>query len=237
VDTTHESSVMFNLRQLMHMQEERVAEEMQRTLERRLAEERARLRAAAEQAERVSLEDEARQRARLEREAVLLRVQLEAAAAERARKADTERAHAQALAAVQAEYRARSARLLRRAGPFVSVCLMLAAAGTYWALERGHAAEDLARGAARTVAEQTRALSDLHAQLTQLSAESQRAPNGLAVQPSPALQPSTPTKSIRLPRTPPASRPLKPRQPTSAVADDELGLDSPDPIEGLSSHG
>jgi hypothetical protein len=136
LDTTHESSVMFNLRQLMRLEEECVADEERAIREERAAHEQASLmkqqRAAAEMAERARLEEAERERVRVERDAALLRVQLEAAAAERAHEAQLERAHADKLADVHADYHARSARSLHCTVPMVMMCMALAAAGAWW---------------------------------------------------------------------------------------------------------
>ena len=88
-DTTSESSVAFNLRQLLQLEDERIAHE--RLAVRAAHEARERARSECERAEREAAAQRAREsaeearRAADEREAALLRVRLEAAARERAR--------------------------------------------------------------------------------------------------------------------------------------------------------
>src|SRR5262245_41089671 len=97
VDTTQESSVMFNLRELVRLEEDRIAREQREVQFARDAVQRARdeqERAAREAAELESKRAaEAAQRAQIERDAALLRVKLEADAAERSREQHVEQAH------------------------------------------------------------------------------------------------------------------------------------------------
>jgi len=237
--STQESSVLFNLRQLMQLQDERVAAEEHAMREQRAAQ------AEAQQREREARAERERQ-AQLEREAALLRLQLEAAAAQRARDAEQERAHALQLEAAAAQ-RARDtdqerahalqlARLPSRTGRLPQHAALLLSAlscvGALW-LADAHAGA-AAQQAQAAAAEQARELEAVRRQVKQLLAAAQPA----AVHVSPA-----PTQAQAARSTPPVARIKpgpqrvrgKPKPPHEGSQQGELDVDleSKDPLQGL----
>lgn len=232
-----DSSVLFNLRQLMKLEEERVAGEADAL---RLAREAADAEAQAvvEAAEcRAQSEREALQRATVEREAALLRVQLEAAAAERAREQRLNEAHARELASLQADAARRRAGALRRVGVVFAVAAALAGAGQWVALERTDRARGAAQAALTLTAAQARELADLRARLSSAQAEAAQWA-ATREQPTAATAPQVPQRVDRAPRLVAVERTPVERHSTrvhtkQAAPDLDLNEDDRDPIEGL----
>lgn len=226
LDTTQENSVMFNLRQIMQLQDDRVAQEERAARERRANEERAREHAAeqarAAETARALQEREAAERAATARETALLRLQLEAAAAQRAeddRLSQTQRE----LAAVLSQRQALTVRQGRRSLLWAVVGSTLAGVGVWWMAESQAAMS--AQQAAALSAWQAREVADLRARVSQLSAA--------AREPRPTPQP-TPVL-MRAPEAVVKTRRhtiIKPK-PTPTEPDIDVDGDDLDPLIGL----
>lgn len=231
---TDESSVMFNLRELLRLQGEREAEEVRAEQAVREAEAQAQLLAArrvqeaeaerVEQARRALAAEAERaqrmeQRAQTEREAALLRVQLEAAASERARESALARDVEQAAARVASQWRRRTLTLL--------AAVALCAAGVSWTMQQQLAATSGTKQALET---QLRENASLRAKLQQTALIEQQ-PTRAPTTPQPTAAAPKPT---RTPATSRAKTKLKPLRTSHATTQEpELGSDTSDPIEGL----
>ncbi len=252
-----DSSVMFNLNELMQLEHERVAAERAAVREAELEQVRARERAAVEaraEREREAEADRARERAEQERqatleaehEAAMLRTRLELEMHERAAQREAMRLHEQALRRVDAE--ARGAGASRALGVLFVLTLALGAGGYFGllapALEQSRAAERDVRAhldaQAADLARMRTALQDAdaetraaHAALGRLATrESER--EGVA---KPAVEPSRTAKADRGRHGGRRSGPTAARaEPRKAPEKDPLGdlnLGSSDPIEGV----
>lgn len=224
-----ESSVIFNLRQLMQLEQERVAREEEQAQQLRTREQ-ARLereqRAAAER--QALLEHSSAQRVADPR-AELLRAQLEASIAERTRERRLNSDRAREIAQLHAANARDRVRLLKRAGLVLVLSSALAGAGQWIALQRTAEARAAAQMASGLVVAQTRELAGLRARL--MNAHIEAVPTQPdAVSPA-AAEPTRATNSARrVPRV--RATPAKARA-SKLVPDLDLDADDLDPINGL----
>jgi colicin import membrane protein len=238
---SNESSVLFNLRQLMELEEARVQSEAEAARAAELASRereaaaRARTEREAAQAERARIEELRRveldaRRIEQEREAALLRVRLEAEA--------RERAEFSRLALERDQLALQQARVSQRAGRpgAVTIALMAVAAAVIGAaaIYAANARTQLLATADRDrppvsvslFAHQARELAALRNQIAAMTA-----PRPAEVQPAPASKPpSTATPKPR-PAKHLASTSLKPSKHQQGSID--IDLDSDDPIGEL----
>jgi colicin import membrane protein len=225
LDTTHESSVVFNLRQLMQLEADRVAreEEAAQAECERIAQ--AEHEAAARQQRLLA---EAAERAQDVREAARLRVRLEAQAAECAQDERLRRQHADALQRVQVQAQRARVRLTRSCiGAGLLLCSLVV---VNWrdAAQRVVDAETRARSSLVAASERARELAELRARLEHGPVA--RNPVGTSVV-------APPTATARPPhvvaaRPPRALRPV--RKPSrSAETLPFVESDDDDPIAGI----
>jgi colicin import membrane protein len=170
LDTSNESSVVFNLRQLMQLEEERVVHE--RLAAQAMREASTHARVEREQRERQAAEQEVRHAAReaerlaTEREAALLRVRLEAAAMEREQRERLAEQHARELARLSgAGHRVRAWLF-----GLSLLCLVITAGAISLADRRIADARERARVAASAADARAREVGALRARLASASA-------------------------------------------------------------------
>jgi len=216
---------MFNLRQLMRLQDERVEQEQRAARAQREAEALAAQRERDAETQRAHLAARAAARADVEREAALLRVQLEAAAAQRAREGDVAQVHANELARIADELTRRAARSGTRKLLVTTLTLASACAAALWLVDAR--SEASLREAPAAVILQAQQLDALQMQLRALSAMPEPP---ATLQPPSTLQPPAEAQAAA-PRPKPAHKPTKQRKPQTHEVG--LGEDSTDPIEGL----
>lgn len=230
---------MFNLRQLMLLEEERSSEEQRIAREQHAAKvqarlHRLRLRRAAE-AQRARESAEAAERARIERDVALRRVELEVAAVQSERTAQVKQEHARAFARLEAEDRLRSVRQRRRGALLVAFCSVLMGVALSWAVRRSAEADASLQQARASAAQQAHELDKLRARVSELaSAGHQTEPP--SQQPSAAAQPPSAATASARPRAKLRRRPVRTEHPRRQTEEtNDLGLDngSLDPIEGL----
>ena len=231
-----ESSVLFNLRDLMRLEAERVAAEeaAARAAAGRAEQARAeRERAAREAAQRAAHEAHARElEARatedaraLQREAALLRIRSEVAARERAESQRLELEHEHALQMLQRD--ARRSRLTQSLWALIVAIAVGGAAGYTFIVQPSlRAARDAAAAQAQKVQTLQLALSEL--------GSARAIPPAIEVAASPVPEPAAASAAqagpTRAKKAPKLARKPKP----DATADDDLILgDGNDPLDGL----
>jgi hypothetical protein len=234
--TSCESSVIFNLRQLMELEQEREAAERvahaqaerERSVRERAEAERVQqLMAAEAEREREQAAAEA-ERIRIAREAALLRVQLDAEAAERARRDPRAELHARELAELIATSRRRQIRVVMCAFAALSLCGALVLGEVQRVQQRASDADSRQRAALALASARERELAELHTQIERIAAPSTA---GTQVMQS-APKPASPTREPRLQNHPHHVDTKPPaHDPTSLLP--ELDLNSDDPLEGL----
>jgi hypothetical protein len=235
---------MCNLRQLMQLQDERIANEERAVRERRAAEARALAQVAEQQraaeAELALQVREAAERVETERQTALLRVQLQAAASQRAgdgqlqqaqRARDGQLQQAQReLAGVLSQSEMLTARLRRRSALWAVVGATLAGAAVWW-MAQTQAAEG-SRQAAALSGLQAREVGELRARLSQLTQLT-----AAVREPAPSVQPLAVVSSSRKPllKTQPQrlKRHKQPATEESSLQLLDLGEDDADPLLGL----
>jgi len=247
-----ESSVMFNLAEIMQLEDERV--DAEHAAERaRLAElERLRVEAAAQAQQERQREVDAHERQqqqvredelqrRADHEATLLRTRLEVERNERLERERLALEHARALAAVPSAPRSRIALVASMAAGAVAVAL---AAGYVGLLQpRVEAERDRVAHAQRQANASAASNSALRTHIAHLEAARAALPPTLAAAPAPAVddppvEASRPQTQRRRPGTrPPRRQPA--RRPSAAPSDGLEDLDSsdPDPLRGILGTG
>jgi hypothetical protein len=232
------NSVVFNLREIMQLEHERVAAERAaaRAAEERVA--RGRVEAERRAAERERAVERERlqdaERAERERAAAVLRTQLEAQAAERAERRRIELDHARELERLRLERRGRRGTVLA----FGMVAALLAGgAAAYLAVLQPRLQRARARETAATMlaANRARELAGLRERLTELDAQpampATRSRATDVTQPN-AVGPTAPKP--RLAGRSLARRPVHP--PGTFVTLEPLDGENDDPLWGLEAH-
>jgi hypothetical protein len=239
--STTESSVMFNLRQLMPLEQERVAREQEAAQQARAEQqaclEREQRGRAAEAASRAEEQARQEQRAAAQQlvigegnQAELLRAQLEAAIAEHTRQQHLNSVRARELEQLHADNARDRGRLLKRAGRALALSCALAGAGQWFALQRTAEARAAAQLASGIAAAQAGELAGLRARLMNAHTEADHEVPPAASEPTRATS-APPRVRSGTPRV--RATPTKLRTSSVAPSDLELDGDDLDPIKGL----